>query len=40
MPNQIAADGDSSPIFAPSAPATFKYACSLHPDEKGSITVT
>lgn len=40
MPNQIAPDGDVSPIFSPSAPATFKYACSLHPDEQGTITVT
>lgn len=46
MPNQIAQDGDSSPIFSPSAPASFKYACSLHKnnqgvfDEQGVINVT
>lgn len=40
MPNQIAPNGDTSAIFAPAAPATFEYACSLHPDERGSITVT
>ena len=40
MPNQIAPQGDTSPIFSPSKPATFKYACSLHPDEQGVITVT
>lgn len=40
MPNQIAPNGDSSATFAPSQPASFKYACSLHPDEQGTITVT
>mgnify|MGYP003701175851 CR=1 FL=1 len=40
MPNQIAQDGDSSPIFSPSAAASFKYACSIHPDEQGVINVT
>lgn len=40
MPNQIAPNGDVSAIFSPSAPATFEYACSLHPDERGTIQVT
>jgi plastocyanin len=40
MPNQIAPNGDVSAIFSPSVPATYKYACSLHPDEQGTITVT
>lgn len=40
MPNQIAGDGDSSAPFSSSAPDTFNYACSIHPDEKGTITVT
>ena len=40
MPNQIAGNGDTSASFSPSAPATFSYACSIHPDEKGTITVT
>jgi plastocyanin len=40
MPNQIAPDGDSSPIFSPSSPASFTYACSIHPDERGIINVT
>lgn len=39
-PNQIAANGDSSSSFSASTAATFNYACSLHPNEKGSITVT
>jgi plastocyanin len=39
MPNQNAGNGDTSPIFAPSSPDTFNYACSIHPDEKGTITV-
>jgi len=34
------APGGTSEIFAPSAPATFKYTCSLHPDEEGTIIVT
>jgi plastocyanin len=40
MPNQIAPNGDVSATFAPTAAATFKYACSLHPEEQGTITVT
>lgn len=40
MPNQIAPNGDTSPIFSPSNPATYSYACSLHPNEKGTITIT
>lgn len=40
MPNQIAANGDVSPVFAPSGTATYKYACSLHANETGSIDVT
>jgi plastocyanin len=40
MPNQIAANGDTSATFSPSKPATLPYACSLHPNEKGTITVT
>lgn len=40
MPNQIAGNGDTSASFSPSAPATFRYACSLHPNETGTITVT
>lgn len=42
MPNQIAGNGDASPIFSPSSPATFKYKCSLpgHENETGTITVT
>lgn len=40
MPNQIAPNGDVSPIFAFSTTGTFEYACSLHPDETGTIEVT
>ncbi|SRR5260221_3759984 len=40
MPNQIAPNGDTSPIFSPSNPATYQYACSLHPNEKGTIKIT
>jgi plastocyanin len=40
MPNQIAPNGDSSPIFSPSTAGTLDYACSLHPDETGTINVT
>lgn len=40
MPNQIAPNGDVSAIFAFSKAGTFKYACSLHPDETGTIEVT
>lgn len=42
MPNQIAPNGDTSPTFAFSNPAAdpIRYACSLHPDEKGEIKVT
>ena len=40
MPNQIAPDGDVSPIFAPSKADEFTYVCSLHPDEQGIIKVT
>jgi len=40
MPNQIAPDGDVSPIFSPSVADSLPYACSLHPDEEGVINVT
>jgi plastocyanin len=40
MPNQIAPNGDTSPIFSASTGNTFQYACSLHPNETGSIKVT
>ena len=40
MPNQIAPDGDTSPIFGSGAAFTFKYACSIHPDEQGDIIVS
>jgi plastocyanin len=40
MPNQIAGNGDTSATFSPSTPATFTYVCSLHKDEKGTITIT
>jgi plastocyanin len=45
MPNQIAANvnlpaPDSSPIFSSGAAFTFKYACSIHPDEQGEIVVS
>jgi len=45
MPNQIAANvflpaPDCSPIFGSGAAFTFKYACSIHPDEQGVIIVT
>lgn len=40
IPNQIAPNGDTSAIFCPAvAPATFRYVCSLHPDEKGVVGV-
>jgi plastocyanin len=40
MPNQIAGNGDTSPIFTPSTPITYQYVCSLHPNEKGTIIVS
>ncbi|HKV10305.1 MAG TPA: hypothetical protein VJ725_19345 [Thermoanaerobaculia bacterium] len=40
MPNQIAPNGGTSSTFSPSVPSSFKYACSLHPNEQGTITVT
>jgi|SRR5882724_9783989 plastocyanin len=40
MPNQIAGGGDPSPVFSPSMPITYQYACSLHPTEKGTIVVS
>lgn len=40
MSNQIAPNGDVSPIFSPSGATTYRYACSLHPDEQGTIEVT
>ena len=33
-------NGDVSPIFLAAVQATFNYACSIHPDEKGAIIVT
>ena len=39
MPNQIAPN-DSSQSFSPTVPSLFTYACSLHPGEQGTITVT
>jgi plastocyanin len=42
MPNQIASGGDSSATWSPiqDDPPTYDYACSLHPDEKGTINVS
>jgi plastocyanin len=40
MPNQIAPNGDTSASFSPTVAGSFSYACSLHPTEKGTITVT
>src|SRR5215472_13849797 len=40
MPNQIAGNGDTSPIFTPSVPFTYTYVCSLHHNEKGTIVVS
>jgi plastocyanin len=40
MPNQIAGNGDASPVFSPSTPITYQYVCSLHPTEKGTIVVS
>ena len=42
MDNQIAPNGDTSPIFAPSVPGTLNYKCTVqgHENETGSITVT
>ena len=40
MPNQIAPNGDSSSSFSPSTARTLTYACSLHPDEQGTIIVS
>lgn len=39
MPNQIAPNGDTSATFSFSKAGTFKYACSLHPGEIGTINV-
>jgi plastocyanin len=38
MPNQIAPNSTSQ-AFSPGVAATLNYVCSIHPDEKGSITV-
>lgn len=38
--NQIAPDGDASSSWSPTLPGSFPYACSLHPDEEGTIIVT
>lgn len=40
MPNQMAPNGDTSPIFSASNAATYPYACSLHPNEKGTIKIS
>lgn len=43
MPNQIAPNGDASPIFSPSTPVTYTYKCSIkgHENEpSGKIVVT
>lgn len=41
MPNQIAPNGDVSQTFSPTnSNQDFEYACSLHPGEQGTITVT
>lgn len=39
MPNQIAPNGDQSAIWASANKGTFDVACSLHPDERGTIQV-
>lgn len=38
MPNQIAPQSTSA-AFTPANPGTLNYACSLHPDETGTITI-
>jgi plastocyanin len=38
MPNQIAGQS-TSPGFSPGVDGTLTYACSLHPDETGTIEV-
>jgi plastocyanin len=38
IPNQIAPHSTSD-AFSPGASGTLNYACSLHPDEKGTIQV-
>ena len=44
MPNQIAPNGDVSSVFSTVVPTTssdpLNYACSLHPGETGSITIS
>ena len=40
MPNQIAPGGDTSPIFSASTAATLNYACSLHQNETGVLSIT
>ena len=40
MSTQIAGNGDVSSTFSTIVPATLNYACSIHPDERGVITVT
>lgn len=45
MPNQIAPNGDTSPIFSPAVPTSqqpLNYKCSIagHENETGSINVT
>lgn len=39
MPNQIAPKS-TSPAFSPGVVGTLKYACSLHPNETGTIKVS
>jgi plastocyanin len=40
MPNQIAGNGDVSAIFTTNATdTTYPYACSLHPNETGTIKI-
>jgi plastocyanin len=38
IPNQIASNSTSD-AFSPAADATLNYACSIHPDETGTIQV-
>lgn len=40
IPNQIAPKGDTSATWAPGVAGTVDYACSLHTDEKGKISVS
>jgi len=39
MPNQIAPNSTSA-AFSPATSGTLNYACSIHPDEKGTIQVS